>query len=126
MLSLIHPQTNICTHILSMCCSPTRETGLGEEGKGNEAEKGRVKKRKLTAPRLALDATDEGVVVESEEAGQSGKDKMEFEEHKGSDEDMSDRWLVFALSCLHSSSSFFLLREIERAVEVCLIRFLHA
>ncbi|KAI4895717.1 hypothetical protein NFI96_026584, partial [Prochilodus magdalenae] len=70
---------------------PTRETGLGEEGKGNEAEKGRVKKRKLTAPRLALDATDEGVVVESEEAGQSGKDKMEFEEHKGSDEDMSDR-----------------------------------
>uniref|UniRef100_A0A3B4DUF9 G-patch domain-containing protein n=1 Tax=Pygocentrus nattereri TaxID=42514 RepID=A0A3B4DUF9_PYGNA len=58
--------------------------------KGNEASKDRVKKRKLAAPRLALDATDEGVVVESEEVGQSGKDKMEFEEHKGSDEDMSD------------------------------------
>ncbi|KAL7889010.1 hypothetical protein AOLI_G00039840 [Acnodon oligacanthus] len=70
---------------------PNREAGLGEEGKGNEASKDRVKKRKLAAPRLALDATDEGVVVESEEAGQSGKDKMEFEEHKGSDEDMSDR-----------------------------------
>ncbi|XP_036436989.1 G patch domain-containing protein 2 isoform X2 [Colossoma macropomum] len=69
---------------------PNREAVLAEEGKGNEASKGRVKKRKLAAPRLALDATDEGVVVESEEAGQSGKDKMEFEEHKGSDEDMSD------------------------------------
>ncbi|XP_037393899.1 G patch domain-containing protein 2 isoform X2 [Pygocentrus nattereri] len=69
---------------------PNREAGLAEEGKGNEASKDRVKKRKLAAPRLALDATDEGVVVESEEVGQSGKDKMEFEEHKGSDEDMSD------------------------------------
>uniref|UniRef100_A0A8B9RHZ0 G-patch domain containing 2 n=1 Tax=Astyanax mexicanus TaxID=7994 RepID=A0A8B9RHZ0_ASTMX len=70
---------------------PCREAELGEEGKGTEASKDRVKKRKLATPRLALDATDEGVVVESEEAGQSGKDKMEFEEHKGSDEEMSDR-----------------------------------
>ncbi|XP_076872609.1 G patch domain-containing protein 2 isoform X2 [Brachyhypopomus gauderio] len=69
------------------CC---REAGLGEEGKGSDASKGRVKKRKLAAPRLAPDATDEGVVVESEEATPSGKDKMELEEHKASDEDMSD------------------------------------
>lgn len=88
-----------------MSSSPSRDVGLGEEG--SEESKGRVKKRKLAAPRLALDATDEGVVVESEETGQSGKDKMEFEEHKGSDEDMSDGWLVFGLSCLYSSTSCF-------------------
>ncbi|XP_066532120.1 G patch domain-containing protein 2 isoform X3 [Hoplias malabaricus] len=68
-----------------------KEAVLGDEGKESDASKVRLKKRKMTASRLALDATDEGVVVESEEAGQSGKDKMEFEEHKGSDEDMSDR-----------------------------------
>ncbi|XP_035385173.1 G patch domain-containing protein 2 isoform X2 [Electrophorus electricus] len=67
-----------------------REAGLGEEGKGSDVCKGRVKKRKLGAPRLAPDTTDEGVVVESEEPAPSGKDKMEFEEHKVSDEDMSD------------------------------------
>lgn len=73
-----------------------------EEGKGNDiVSKGRVKKRKLTmAHRLAMDASDEGVVVESEEAGLSGKDKMDFEEHKGSDEDMSDRcfWKLYEKS----------------------------
>ncbi|KAK1805650.1 hypothetical protein P4O66_019932 [Electrophorus voltai] len=74
-----------------------REVGLGEEGKGSDVCKGRVKKRKLAAPRLAPDTTDEGVVVESEEAAPSGKDKMEFEEHKVSDEDMSD-------SCVSNSS----------------------
>ncbi|KAB5517106.1 hypothetical protein PHYPO_G00185600 [Pangasianodon hypophthalmus] len=73
--------------------SPKSAGGSREEGKGNDAAtKGRVKKRKLAlAHRLALDAADEGVVVESEEAGLSGKEKMDFEEHKGSDEDMSDR-----------------------------------
>nr|XP_029532450.1 G patch domain-containing protein 2-like isoform X2 [Oncorhynchus nerka] len=63
--------------------------GGGGVGRG----KSRVKKRKLAAHRLGLEATDEGVVVESEDAimGQAGpKDKMEFEEQKGSDEDMSD------------------------------------
>uniref|UniRef100_A0AAY5EAN5 G patch domain containing 2 n=1 Tax=Electrophorus electricus TaxID=8005 RepID=A0AAY5EAN5_ELEEL len=75
-----------------------REAGLGEEGKGSDVCKGRVKKRKLGAPRLAPDTTDEGVVVESEEPAPSGKDKMEFEEHKVSDEDMSD-------SCSVSNSS---------------------
>ncbi|XP_051951788.1 G patch domain-containing protein 2 isoform X2 [Xyrauchen texanus] len=75
--------------------APPRPSGVGGsreflEGKGGEAGKSRVKKRKYTAQRLAQDAADEGVVVESEEAGQAPKDKMEFEEHKGSDEEMSD------------------------------------
>nr|XP_046147679.1 G patch domain-containing protein 2 isoform X2 [Oncorhynchus gorbuscha] len=55
--------------------------------------KGRVKKRKLAAHRLGLEATDEGALVERGDAimRQAGpKDKMEFEEQKGSDEDMSD------------------------------------
>lgn len=66
--------------------------GIMEEEKVNDVtSKNRVKKRKLAlVQRLALEAADEGVVVESEEAGLSGKDKMDFEEHKVSDEDMSD------------------------------------
>lgn len=63
--------------------------------------KNRVKKRKLATHRLGMDAADEGVVVESEDPISSpmegSKDKMELEEQKGSDEDMSDRWLVFRL-----------------------------
>lgn len=61
--------------------------------------KNRVKKRKMAPHRLGMEATDEGVVVESEDLISSptegSKDKMELEEQKGSDEDMSDRWLVF-------------------------------
>ncbi|XP_077366365.1 G patch domain-containing protein 2 isoform X1 [Festucalex cinctus] len=57
--------------------------------------KNRMKKRKLALHRLGAEAADEGVVVESEEPVSSlvegGKDKMELEEHKGSDEEMSDR-----------------------------------
>ncbi|KAI7800228.1 G patch domain-containing protein 2 isoform X1 [Triplophysa rosa] len=68
----------------------SREAGF-LDGKGSEASKNRVKKRKFTAQRLAHDAADEGVVVESEEVGQAAKDKMDFDEQKGSDEDMSDR-----------------------------------
>lgn len=60
--------------------------------------KNRVKKRKLATHRLGVEAADEGVVVESEDPISSPmegcKDKMELEEQKGSDEDMSDRWLV--------------------------------
>ncbi|XP_034018081.1 G patch domain-containing protein 2 isoform X2 [Thalassophryne amazonica] len=56
--------------------------------------KNRMKKRKLTNHRLGLEAADEGVVVESEDPFSSptegSKDKMELEEQKGSDEDMSD------------------------------------
>ncbi|KAK2856336.1 hypothetical protein Q5P01_005071 [Channa striata] len=55
--------------------------------------KNRVKKRKLAMHRLGVEATDEGVVVESEDISsptEGSKDKMELEEHKGSDEDMSD------------------------------------
>ncbi|XP_024912760.1 G patch domain-containing protein 2 isoform X2 [Cynoglossus semilaevis] len=56
--------------------------------------KNRLKKRKLATQRLGLEAADEGVVVESEDHVSSpmegSKDKMELEEHKGSDEEMSD------------------------------------
>nr|XP_019964994.1 PREDICTED: G patch domain-containing protein 2 isoform X1 [Paralichthys olivaceus] len=66
-----------------------------ELGGGGLGGKNRVKKRKLTTHRLGMEATDEGVVVESEDAISSpmegSKDKMELEEQKGSDEDMSDR-----------------------------------
>ncbi|XP_032399145.1 G patch domain-containing protein 2 isoform X2 [Etheostoma spectabile] len=56
--------------------------------------KNRVKKRKLAPHRLGMEAADEGVVVESEDhissPTEGSKDKMELEEQKGSDEDMSD------------------------------------
>ncbi|XP_056150588.1 G patch domain-containing protein 2 isoform X2 [Lampris incognitus] len=65
--------------------------GVGPLGPGG---KSRVKKRKLAANKLGAEAADEGVVVESEDpiSAQLGgsKDKMELEEQKGSDEDMSD------------------------------------
>ena len=68
---------------------------------GGQGGKNRVKKRKMTTHRMGMEATDEGVVVESEDTISSpmegSKDKMELEEQKGSDEDMSDRWLVFSL-----------------------------
>lgn len=79
---------------------PTAETcrvGLAAAVGG----KSRVKKRKLAANRMGPEAADEGVVVESEDLISSptegSKDKMELEEQKGSDEDMSDRWLVCPL-----------------------------
>ncbi|KAK6295297.1 hypothetical protein J4Q44_G00345230 [Coregonus suidteri] len=65
--------------------------GMELTGGGVGGGKSRVKKRKLAAHRLGLEVTD---VVESGDAimRQAGpKDKMEFEEQKGSDEDMSDR-----------------------------------
>ncbi|XP_072297596.1 G patch domain-containing protein 2 isoform X2 [Eucyclogobius newberryi] len=55
--------------------------------------KSRLKKRKVAAHRLGQEAADEGVVVESEDISSptdGSKDKMELEEQKGSDEDMSD------------------------------------
>ncbi|XP_024147360.1 G patch domain-containing protein 2 isoform X1 [Oryzias melastigma] len=62
---------------------------------GSAGGKNHIKKRKLVTHRLGLDAADEGVVVESEDPISSptegSKDKMELEEQKGSDEDMSDR-----------------------------------
>lgn len=71
--------------------------GGGMAGPGGG--KSRVKKRKLATHRPGVEAADEGVVVESEDPILSptdgSKDKMELEEQKGSDEDMSDRWLVF-------------------------------
>ncbi|XP_047244877.1 G patch domain-containing protein 2 isoform X1 [Girardinichthys multiradiatus] len=62
---------------------------------GSVGEKNRVKKRKLAMQRLGLEAADEGVVVESEDPLSSlkegSKEKMDLDEQKGSDEDMSDR-----------------------------------
>ncbi|XP_077593381.1 G patch domain-containing protein 2 isoform X2 [Stigmatopora nigra] len=54
--------------------------------------KNRMKKRKMGPRGTAADAaTDEGVVVESEEpAASAAKDKMELDQQKGSDEEMSD------------------------------------
>ena len=73
--------------------------GGGSEG-GPGGTKSRVKKRKLAAHRAGAEAADEGVVVESEDAVMTpvggAKDKMELEEQKDSDEEMSDRWLVFS------------------------------
>uniref|UniRef100_A0A3Q3WQ86 G-patch domain-containing protein n=1 Tax=Mola mola TaxID=94237 RepID=A0A3Q3WQ86_MOLML len=61
---------------------------------GASEGKNRVKKRKLATHRLGMEAADEGVVVESEDPVSSpmeaSKDKMELEEQKGSDEEMSD------------------------------------
>ncbi|XP_037305597.2 G patch domain-containing protein 2 isoform X2 [Pungitius pungitius] len=71
------------------------ELGGGGGMTGPAAGKNRVKKRKLAPYRLGTEAADEGVVVESEDPFASptegSKDKMELEEQKGSDEDMSDR-----------------------------------
>lgn len=65
---------------------------------GSGGGKSQVKKRKLGIHRLGVEAADEGVVIESEDPVSPPvdgfKDKMELEEQKGSDEDMSDRWLV--------------------------------
>ncbi|XP_028858794.1 G patch domain-containing protein 2 isoform X1 [Denticeps clupeoides] len=76
-------------------CTPSRDSGANCELKAGDgvSTKGRVKKRKLTTHRLMQDVTDEGVVVESEEGmgHVEQKDKMDFEESKNSDEDMSDR-----------------------------------
>ncbi|XP_074846050.1 G patch domain-containing protein 2 isoform X3 [Carettochelys insculpta] len=55
-----------------------------------EFAKSKVKKRKLAASRQGPEILDEGVVIEGEEANQANKDKMEYEEQKGSDENMSD------------------------------------
>lgn len=73
---------------------------------GSGGGKNRIKKRKLGGHRLGVEAADEGVVVESEDPlsppVDGSKDKMELEEQKGSDEDMSDRWLVFDFLSLFS------------------------
>ncbi|XP_061603086.1 G patch domain-containing protein 2 isoform X2 [Cololabis saira] len=61
---------------------------------GSGGGKNRIKKRKLATNRLGMEAADEGVVVESEDPFSSltdgSKEKMELDEQKGSDEDMSD------------------------------------
>ncbi|XP_036003432.1 G patch domain-containing protein 2 isoform X3 [Fundulus heteroclitus] len=74
---------------------PVPKARVGGGLMASAGEKSRVKKRKLALQRLGLEAADEGVVVESEDLLSSPKDgckdKMELDEQKGSDEDMSDR-----------------------------------
>ncbi|XP_040207373.1 G patch domain-containing protein 2 isoform X1 [Rana temporaria] len=55
-----------------------------------EVMKSKVKKRKMAPPRHGHEVPDEGVVVEGDDMGLGNKDKMEYEEQKGSDENMSD------------------------------------
>ncbi|XP_075451709.1 G patch domain-containing protein 2 isoform X4 [Ascaphus truei] len=55
-----------------------------------EIGKSKIKKRKMGPPRHGPEIPDEGVVVEGEDVSQAHKDKMEYEEQKGSDENMSD------------------------------------
>ncbi|XP_060610238.2 G patch domain-containing protein 2 [Anolis sagrei] len=55
-----------------------------------ELAKSKVKKRKLATNRQGPEILDEGVVIENDESNQASKDKMEYEEQKGSDENMSD------------------------------------
>ncbi|XP_056424326.1 G patch domain-containing protein 2 [Hyla sarda] len=55
-----------------------------------ELSKNKVKKRKIAPPRHGMEVPDEGVVVEGEDIGHGTKDKMDYEEQKGSDENMSD------------------------------------
>lgn len=63
-----------------------------------ELSKSKVKKRKLAANRQGPDILDEGVVIENDEINPVNKDKMEYEEQKCSDENMSDRlFSVFIL-----------------------------
>lgn len=63
-----------------------------------EVIKSKVKKRKLAASRQGPEILDEGVVIENDDVNQANKDKMEYEEQKGSDENMSDRLpLIFHL-----------------------------
>ncbi|KAM4693914.1 G patch domain-containing protein 2 [Discoglossus pictus] len=52
--------------------------------------KSKIKKRKIAFPRHGPEIPDEGVVVEADEMSHANKDKMEYEEQKGLDENMSD------------------------------------
>ncbi|KAG8443761.1 hypothetical protein GDO86_009080 [Hymenochirus boettgeri] len=55
-----------------------------------ELAKCKIKKRKIATPKHGSEMPDEGVVVEGEEMNHANKDKMEYEEQKVSDENMSD------------------------------------
>lgn len=85
-------------HKLSVCEGRGALELCGGGLMGSGGGKSQVKKRKMGILRLGVEAADEGVVIESEEPVSPPvdgfKDKMELEEQKGSDEDMSDRWLV--------------------------------
>ncbi|XP_012691089.1 G patch domain-containing protein 2 isoform X3 [Clupea harengus] len=88
----VDPPQEVTTCMLAPPPPMALPRGLAVGCEGGAAAKGGVKKRKLAAHKLASDVADEGVVVESEEGAGPGepKDKMDFEEHKGSGEDMSD------------------------------------
>lgn len=77
----------------TLTLSQSRDQAMDGDGKlyqHLELSKGKIKKRKISAPRHGLEIADEGVVVEGEEINHVNKDKMEYEEQKGSDENMSD------------------------------------
>ncbi|XP_063299892.1 G patch domain-containing protein 2 [Pelobates fuscus] len=77
----------------TLTLSQNRDQVMDSDGKlypHLEVSKGKIKKRKISTPRHGLEIADEGVVVEGEEISHVNKDKMEYEEQKGSDENMSD------------------------------------
>ncbi|MBN3285390.1 GPTC2 protein, partial [Polyodon spathula] len=55
-----------------------------------EITKSKVKKRKLASTKQGAEVLDEGVVVETEELSQTNNGIMEYQEHKDTDENMSD------------------------------------
>ncbi|KAM8819446.1 G patch domain-containing protein 2 isoform 1-T1 [Rhynchonycteris naso] len=67
-----------------------RDQDMDHDRACQEFTKNKVKKRKLRIIRQGPKIQDEGVVLESEELSQPGKDKMDYEEQKVSDELMSD------------------------------------
>ncbi|KAM8947800.1 G patch domain-containing protein 2 isoform 2-T2 [Pelodytes ibericus] len=86
----IDPPTDITS---TLALSQSRDQAMDNDGKHYqhlELSKGKIKKRKISAPRHGFEIADEGVVVEGEEMSHINKDKMEYEEQKGSDENMSD------------------------------------
>lgn len=74
-----------------------------------EFSKSKVKKRKVAASRQGPEILDEGVVIENEEVNQANKDKMEYEEQKGSDENMSDRLFFLFIFTEILENTFWLL-----------------
>ncbi|XP_038616738.1 G patch domain-containing protein 2 isoform X3 [Tachyglossus aculeatus] len=71
----------------------SRDQEMDNDGKSYQHQefiKSKVKKRKLAPAKPGVEILDEGVVIENEEVTQTSKDKMEYEEQKGSDENMSE------------------------------------
>ncbi|CAI9619917.1 unnamed protein product [Staurois parvus] len=77
----------------AMTLSQSRDQPIDNDSKHYQhldIMKSKVKKRKIAPPKHGHEVLDEGVVVEGEDMVLGNKDKMEYEEQKGSDENMSD------------------------------------